>query len=321
MSEACLAPLFGRLPDVAANLRIGGPLPPYRRIVEPATLWGESGLVVDSNNQPLVDAVWFEDQLRNCPDFRHSWRRFFPMRRAGTYFSVMLYWCRGYYHWICDVLPRVQSAVPHLPPETRFVVPDGLSEAESESLQAIGIRPESWAVFRGKRPWRVERLVHVPPVAMTGDHTRESLLSLRESVFRHTRTEEPRGASRRIYVARRQGAERAVVNESELLPALQERGFELVHCESLSFADQVKLFREAEIIVGPHGGGFANLVWCEPGTKVFEIFGTNSVRRCYWSICQALSLNHHCAVAEEREGASLLVEPARFSAALDQLMN
>ena len=321
MSEVCLAPLFGRLPEVADNLRIGGPLPPYRRSIEPATLWGESGLVVDANNQPLVDAVWFEDQLSNCPDFRHSWRRFFPKRCEGTYFSVMLYWCRGYYHWICDVLPRVQAAVPHLPPETRFVVPDGLSEAESESLQAIGIRPESWAVFRGKRPWRVDRLVHVPPVAITGDHTRESLLSLRESVFRRTRTEAPRGASRRIYVARRQGSERAVVNEAELLPALQERGFEVVRCESLSFADQVKLFREAEIVVGPHGGGFANLVWCEPGTKVFEIFGTSSVRRCYWSICQALRLKHHCAVAEEGAGGAVIVNPELFRAALDVALN
>ncbi len=320
MSEVRLAPLFGCLPDVAANLRIGGPLPTYRRLIEPATLWGESGLVVDASNQPLVDAVWFEDQLRNCPDFRHSWRRFFPRRCAGTYFSVMLYWCRGYYHWICDVLPRVQAALPQLPPETRFVVPDGLSEAESESLQAIGIRPESCSVFRGKRPWRVERLVHVPPVAMTGDHTRESLMSLRESVFRHTRFEPVSKTARRIYVARRQGLERSVVNGAELLPALQERGFEVVRCENLSFADQVKLFREAEIIVGPHGGGFANLVWCEAGTKVFEIFGTSSVRRCYWSICNALGLRHYCAVAGEVGNLELRVDPSSFAAALDTVL-
>ena len=320
MSEVRLAPLFGCLPDVADNLRIGGPLPTYRRLIEPATLWGESGLVVDASNQPLVDAVWFEDQLRNCPDFRHSWRRFVPRRCAGTYFSVMLYWCRGYYHWICDVLPRVQAALPHLPPETRFVVPDGLSEAESESLQAIGIRPESCSVFRGKRPWRVERLVHVPPVAMTGDHTRESLMSLRESVFRHTRFEPVSKTARRIYVARRQGLERSVVNEAELLPALQERGFEVVRCESLSFADQVKLFRDAEVVVGPHGGGFANLLWCEAGTKVFEIFGTSSVRRCYWSICNALGLRHYCAVAGEVGNLELRVDPSSFAAALDTVL-
>jgi len=321
MSVVRLAPLFGHLPEVADNLRIGGPLPSYRRVLAPATLWGESGLVVDANNQPLVDAIWFEDQLGNCPDFRHSWRRFFPKNYAGTFFSVMLYWCRGYYHWICDVLPRVQAALPHLPPETRFVVPGDLSAAESESLQAIGIKPESCVAFRGKRPWRVERLVHAPPVAMTGDHTRESLLSLRESVFRHVRSETAGKTSRRIYVARRQGSERSVVNEAELLPVLRERGFEIVRSESLSFADQVKLFRGAEVVLGPHGGGFANLVWCEPATKVFEIFGTSSVRRCYWSICHALNLQHHCAVADEDVAGAIIVKPERFRAALDVALN
>jgi capsular polysaccharide biosynthesis protein len=140
-------------------------------------------------------------------------------------------------------------------------------------------------------------MINVPPVAMTGDHTRESLLSLRESVFRHTHSRTEGTPSRRIYVARRQGSERSVVNEAELLPALQQRGFEVDRCEGFLFADQVKLFREAEMIVGPHGGGFANLVWCEPGTKVCEIFGPSSVRRYHWSICQILNLKHYCAVA------------------------
>jgi len=315
-----LSPLFGALPAEAPNLEIVGAFRRYRSDIPLATIWGESGLVIDDDGQPVIDALWSAKQLERCPDFRRSWRRFFPKHVAGAHFNVMLYWCRGYYHWICDVLPRVQVAVPQLPPETRFVVPDGLSEAESESLQAIGIKPESCFVFRGKRPWRVERLVHVPPVAMTGDHTRESLLSLRESVFRHTRTEPVSKTARRIYVARRQGSERSVVNEAELLPALQEHGFEVVRCESLSFADQVKLFRGAEIVVGPHGGGFANLVWCEPGTKVFEIFGTSSVRRCYWSICQALGLSHHCAIADEADGLALRIEPSLLKKALANLV-
>jgi capsular polysaccharide biosynthesis protein len=101
---------------------------------------------------------------------------------------------------------------------------------------------------------------------------------------------------------------------------LQERGFEVVRCESLPFADQVKLFRDAEVVVGPHGGGFANLVWCEAGTKVFEIFGTSSVRRCYWSICNALGLRHYCAVAGEVGNLELRVDPSSFAAALDTVL-
>ena len=37
------------------------------------------------------------------------------------------------------------------------------------------------------------------------------------------------------------------------------------------FGDQVKIFNNAEIIIGLHGAAFANLCFCKPGTKVVEL--------------------------------------------------
>ena len=39
----------------------------------------------------------------------------------------------------------------------------------------------------------------------------------------------------------------------------------------IKFLDQVQLFNNAKCIVGLHGGGFANLVFCKSGTKVVEL--------------------------------------------------
>jgi hypothetical protein len=320
MNRAKLNCLFGSIPEDSDNLYIGGAIQHELRNLDWPAIWGDSGLVVCASGSPLIDTVWHADFLERCPDYLSSAKRFLPRIKFGTYFNTMLFWCRGYYHWICDVLPRVQRALPHLPPEAKFILPANLEDPFIDAFAAAGVPWERCEFFQGSRPWRVRRLIHVPPVAMTGDHTRESLLSLRESVFRHTRSKPPLIPARRIYIARRQGAERSVVNEAELLPILQERGFEVVRCEGLSFADQVELFRESKIVVGPHGGGFANLVWCEPGTKVFEIFGTSSVRRCYWSICQALGLAHHCAIADEADGLALRIEPSLLKKALANLV-
>ena len=35
--------------------------------------------------------------------------------------------------------------------------------------------------------------------------------------------------------------------------------------------DQIELFNSAECIAGLHGGGFANITFCKPGTKVIEM--------------------------------------------------
>ena len=40
---------------------------------------------------------------------------------------------------------------------------------------------------------------------------------------------------------------------------------------SLSFLEQISLFSEAEIIIGLHGAGLSNLMFCQPNTKVVEI--------------------------------------------------
>jgi len=64
-------------------------------------------------------------------------------------------------------------------------------------------------------------------------------------------------------------------------------------------------------------GGLTNLVWCQPGTAVFEIFGSDIVRRCYWSISSVLGLRHQCGIVDHvgRDG-SMHVDPLLFEAGL-----
>jgi hypothetical protein len=44
-----------------------------------------------------------------------------------------------------------------------------------------------------------------------------------------------------------------------------------VRLEGASLLDQIELFGRADIVVAQHGAALANLVWCQPKTRVFEI--------------------------------------------------
>jgi len=44
-----------------------------------------------------------------------------------------------------------------------------------------------------------------------------------------------------------------------------------VHLEEATLSDQIKLFGSADVVVAQHGAALANLVWCRPNTRVFEI--------------------------------------------------
>lgn len=47
----------------------------------------------------------------------------------------------------------------------------------------------------------------------------------------------------------------------------EQYGFESVLLEELSFKESLRVFREAEVIVGPHGAGWANLLFCNSAAK------------------------------------------------------
>ena len=78
--------------------------------------------------------------------------------------------------------------------------------------------------------------------------------------------------SKRIYISRGDNTnQRVLVGEAELISQLSARGVALYVLSSLSFQEQVQLFSNAEVIIGVHGAGFANLVFAPENTLVIEL--------------------------------------------------
>jgi capsular polysaccharide biosynthesis protein len=77
---------------------------------------------------------------------------------------------------------------------------------------------------------------------------------------------------RRLYLSRARfwGAKR-LLNEPEVEEMLRGLGFAVVHPETLSFPDQMRLFRAAEVIVAEYGSVLHNALFARPGTRVVAI--------------------------------------------------
>ena len=86
------------------------------------------------------------------------------------------------------------------------------------------------------------------------------------------RITEKKRYSNKIFINRKDGTGwRYIINENEVEKNLISQGFQSLTLSKLSFIEQVKIFNSAETVVGLHGAGFANLVFCKPGTKVLEL--------------------------------------------------
>jgi capsular polysaccharide biosynthesis protein len=128
----------------------------------------------------------------------------------------------------------------------------------------------------------------------------------------------------RLYVTRSDAAWRRVANEDAVRDLLHAEGFTTIACGKLSVVEQIKLFSRATHVVGAHGAGLANMMFCQPGSAVIE-FATPDPHhhwRCYRNLAHALDLRYGLVSAESTAPADAGFEERRdadFVVDLDNL--
>ncbi len=265
----------------------------YLAYIPGAKLIGSDGLVILPDGSFALEVAWNKSLLQNNSAY-YKRRQPKPIKHYGPYYSLMLIWCSNYYHWMHDVLQRLYLVVDLLPKDVNFVVPANLSQYQYESLRYLGIQDHQLSYFRGDEVWELELLYFSPPTILTGFDSPEASHWLRSIIFAQCGiTPSGKKGNRRIFISRRLAKRgRRIVNEKEVEESLRKYGFETCLTEELSLQEQVILFSEAEIVVASHGAGLTNLLFCQSGTKVLEIFEPSIVRQCYWSLSEALGHNY-----------------------------
>ena len=172
----------------------------------------------------------------------------------------------NYFNWILRYASRV-AMYQAMPQPCRLVVPAPVKPYVAETLEFLGV-PRDQVEYLDE-PLAFERLTLMSPFAIG----RYELSPLIVSTLRgHPNvTGLPRGPRRRLYIPRRNVRMRTVVNQAAVESALRRLDFEIFDNAEYSVREQAQAFRDAAIIVAPHGAGLANIVWCDAGTPVIEL--------------------------------------------------
>lgn len=261
--------------------------------------------ILSPDNYLLADVSRdYPGQLPPCQQFDpHRHRIFsetqFPPLQAVQGRVAVLAGLSGhnYFHWMIDILPRLEilrrSGINFSQIDWFYVNQAG-SKFQQATLEKLGISIDR-VLASDRYPYLQATELIVPSFAghlgwaepWMLDFLRQEFLPLAAKRFQgHT------VFPKRLYISRAKAHHRRVLNEGAVLELLDPLGFVTVELEDLSFAEQIALFAQAEVIVAPHGGGLTNLIFCDRGTRVLELFSPNYVRHYYWVISQALSLDH-----------------------------
>ena len=204
----------------------------------------------------------------------------------------------NYAHWITEMLPRIvmfykveahqdipilvdeklpktiwQSLLLAIGPLRKIYVLSPLISVKVRKLHVISVAGYIPFGFRGA----------IDHEMLHGRYSPVALASVRTLALETVKGSEPEQAlPRKIFIRRRSGIRR-LLNQDQIEKIVISKGFSIISPEDLSFLDQVRLFNQAETIIGPTGAAFANVVFCNPSTKVTILIAENAdMPYLYW---------------------------------------
>ena len=112
--------------------------------------------------------------------------------------------------------------------------------------------------------------------------------------------------SKKIYVTREDSNYRKILNEGDVVTILRQRGYKVINPQLYEIDEQIEIFSNAEKIIAPHGSNLANIIFCKPGTEIFEItpsFRDNEkiLEDRYLNLCLINNLKHNKIVSNTVE--------------------
>ncbi len=300
-----------------------------------ASVIGASGLVAVGerllqDSMHSIDA-WRPESVVAAIDFGQGARFKRPLRLPGqalpgTWFCAVSGGWRNYAHWLTETLPRLYlfRLLRGVLPDLQLLVPDfGASPAHARTLELLGIggpfvrrladdevvAPETLWCAPGIDVW------NLPVLCRTAA----------QSLVVALPAEAAGGApAERVYISR-QGSIRHVANFAAIAPVLEAFGFTVLAMETLTLDQQIRAMQHARYVVGEHGAGVANIMFCRPGARLLELFNPAGAQPAHWALASLCGLDYGYLVgrhapaphASEPDGnADYTIDPDQLAAGL-----
>jgi len=222
----------------------------------------------------------------------------------------------GYYHWVTERLPALCLVVSlFLKSDSEAMLLVDLSFHGStvanawclEYLEMLGIPPERIIKYDPTVVYSCDILYVTSPIPAYSTH--RGLLHLVRQYFLSAALASSlsplikfnnNNQQHRMMLIDRTGSK---VRRSSTWVGLQQHlsrqypswSIDIVALHHMTAKEQIQLFQVVDVIVGVHGAGLANVMWCRPKvTTVVEIVTVNppQVRHLFWHLATSLDLKY-----------------------------
>jgi len=223
----------------------------------------------------------------------------------GEFFYLV--WPYGYYHWIHEYLiklPYLKCYEEKTGKSPKILIRENPPGWMVESLEFFGYDEDRLHEWGGTFA-RFESLILSPhrlKKTRAGDRFDSSLTEyqmIRQMLLQNS--EKSRETPSRVYISREDAGKRNVVNKEEVYSTLYDYGFEIYNLSEFDFEEQVRIFMNADIVLGPHGAGLGNILF-SMDVDVIELLPKSGPSPHFFYLAEQLNFRYH-AILCESEGS------------------
>lgn len=267
-------------------------------------------LLKDVVVSPQSGMVWLENKiveesvgsLRRIMDWGELLHEpLLPVTELPLEDPVLVCHPASYFHWLMEVLPSALLALASFP-ALKILTHEQCPGYLMQGLTAILGPKVLERVVTSPGPVRVERLV-LPQYPAKSEFVHPQVLKLLRGevtakLLGEGAPQAGVGSGEVFYISRRKGKKRRLAGEDLLEERLNARGVTVLHCEEMTLKEQVRTFQGARMVIGTHGAGLSNLIWCEGPCRVVEIFPRNYILDCFAWLSFSLGFDYHHVICE-----------------------
>ena len=280
-------------------------LPPaFVMTVRDGRMWGPLGTLITPDNSVIAETATIHREHDSIPILSHD-TLVRPQHLVGTAAALTTRGANGNYcHWVLELLPRfglLRRGGFDLRDIDWFIVNRYSEPFQVESLAALEIDPHKIVTSSEVSHLSADRMIGFSHNFLHSLASQWQIDFLRTTFLKGAPLS---GRKTRLYANRSDVRVRRLENEPELEEMLRELGFITFSARDHSFADQVRAFAEAGVIVAPHGAALTNVVFSDKGSTLVEIMPPSPVKPSTWGFASVVGLRYICVHGEEDDRAA-----------------
>ena len=212
----------------------------------------------------------------------------------------------NYWHWLFDILPKIEilHQNKYLKKINYFYIPN-INSFVLETCKIFGIKESQLINSQSYKHIQADEIYAFEHLYLKKGMFQKQFKNIPSWITnflnkKFSKFKKKFKCSNKVYIDRSDSkfSHFKIYNQKNIIENLKKKGFKTYKLSKLNFFKQIYLFHSAKVILGPHGAGFANLSFCKPKTKVYEILTKNeSDRLAIKTICKHLKLKHTKIIA------------------------